>query len=646
MRLVGEQLSVDGYVRVSRVGGRRGERFISPAVQRELIESWAATRGARVLEVFEELDESGGALIVRCWRRRCGEWRAGSRRGSWCRRSIASVGRCSRGWRRSSGSGRPAGRSSRSRTAWTRARIRVGWCCGSCCRWGVGERAHRASWEQARARAIARGVYLGGRDAPGRLPAHAIGPPATRPDERPGHRGGVPAPRGGETVPRWPRWLEAQGVRTAHGNPGWPVLTTLAKLLAIGSISARSARARTSTSTPTRPLVDAATWQAAQHPERVDRSCTSRSPALLARLVRCAGCSMTMSRLWHRAQGPAAEVSTAASATAPPGRARTGSHRRRCTSTPTSRSASSTSCAADDAPPRPSRPSGGRRWPGADAGVVRATATAIASSTHSARTPSSPALAARTERVRSGPADARGSPRRALRSTRCRPRPSLSASGSTWTTTGAAGRHRPGHRLRVRLAPGQLHVEDRVTVCRAGTAPPSRARGATTAARRAHSSPGAGTVCRRLKPWTTEAHRARASRLPSRPARVADTPLEFAAAGRRRLYDQVVRHAGVCVLGAPLRLADHLLTSRSRESWTEPRIRAAPEPLPAPQAALPYPRSVRGRRPRDPPQRHRAPRRRETLERGAREWADADATDGPPRHPLMKLVRHAAIVLR
>src|SRR4029079_16646979 len=53
-------LSVDGYVRVSRVGSRRGERFISPAVQRELIENWAVIHGARVLEVFRELDESGG----------------------------------------------------------------------------------------------------------------------------------------------------------------------------------------------------------------------------------------------------------------------------------------------------------------------------------------------------------------------------------------------------------------------------------------------------------------------------------------------------------------------------------------------------------------------------------------------------------
>jgi DNA invertase Pin-like site-specific DNA recombinase len=50
---------VDGYVRVSHVGGRAGERFISPSVQREQIQAWATMRGATVGEVFEELDESG-----------------------------------------------------------------------------------------------------------------------------------------------------------------------------------------------------------------------------------------------------------------------------------------------------------------------------------------------------------------------------------------------------------------------------------------------------------------------------------------------------------------------------------------------------------------------------------------------------------
>jgi DNA invertase Pin-like site-specific DNA recombinase len=50
---------VDGYVRVSQVRGRRGERFLSPVVQREQIEAWATARGAQVGHVFEELDVSG-----------------------------------------------------------------------------------------------------------------------------------------------------------------------------------------------------------------------------------------------------------------------------------------------------------------------------------------------------------------------------------------------------------------------------------------------------------------------------------------------------------------------------------------------------------------------------------------------------------
>src|SRR4051794_4639665 len=53
-------LRVDGYVRVSMVGKRKGERFISPKVQREEIEAWAQRRGAQVLGVVGELDESGG----------------------------------------------------------------------------------------------------------------------------------------------------------------------------------------------------------------------------------------------------------------------------------------------------------------------------------------------------------------------------------------------------------------------------------------------------------------------------------------------------------------------------------------------------------------------------------------------------------
>ena len=53
---------LDGYVRVSRVGGRSGERFISPDVQEEQIRAYARARGHAIETVFCELDRSGTTL--------------------------------------------------------------------------------------------------------------------------------------------------------------------------------------------------------------------------------------------------------------------------------------------------------------------------------------------------------------------------------------------------------------------------------------------------------------------------------------------------------------------------------------------------------------------------------------------------------
>jgi DNA invertase Pin-like site-specific DNA recombinase len=55
-------LQLDGYIRVSRVGGRDGEAFISPAEQRRQIEAWATYRNARIVRWYEELDQPGSTL--------------------------------------------------------------------------------------------------------------------------------------------------------------------------------------------------------------------------------------------------------------------------------------------------------------------------------------------------------------------------------------------------------------------------------------------------------------------------------------------------------------------------------------------------------------------------------------------------------
>lgn len=50
---------MDGYIRVSRVGGREGDSFISPDVQRVQIERWAQLRDVRIIAWHTDLDESG-----------------------------------------------------------------------------------------------------------------------------------------------------------------------------------------------------------------------------------------------------------------------------------------------------------------------------------------------------------------------------------------------------------------------------------------------------------------------------------------------------------------------------------------------------------------------------------------------------------
>jgi DNA invertase Pin-like site-specific DNA recombinase len=55
-------VAYDGYIRVSRVGGREGDSFQSPAEQRRQIEGWAKLRKVKIAQWHEDLDQSGGRL--------------------------------------------------------------------------------------------------------------------------------------------------------------------------------------------------------------------------------------------------------------------------------------------------------------------------------------------------------------------------------------------------------------------------------------------------------------------------------------------------------------------------------------------------------------------------------------------------------
>jgi DNA invertase Pin-like site-specific DNA recombinase len=53
---------LDAYIRVSSVKGREGDSFISTEVQEERIRAWAVAHGHEIVEAFHELDVSGGTM--------------------------------------------------------------------------------------------------------------------------------------------------------------------------------------------------------------------------------------------------------------------------------------------------------------------------------------------------------------------------------------------------------------------------------------------------------------------------------------------------------------------------------------------------------------------------------------------------------
>ncbi len=81
-----------GIVRVSRVGGREGERFISPDDQRKRIEDACARDGMRLVAIHEEMDVSGGnALADRIGLNKAVAGNRGRQGGRRCRRLLRSA---------------------------------------------------------------------------------------------------------------------------------------------------------------------------------------------------------------------------------------------------------------------------------------------------------------------------------------------------------------------------------------------------------------------------------------------------------------------------------------------------------------------------------------------------------------------------
>lgn len=280
---------LDGYIRVSQVRGRKGERFISPSVQREQIEAWTSSHNAVLGEVFEELDQSGGRadrpLLIDAIER----VEAGESDGL----VVAKLDRFGRSLidgLRALARIEAAGGTFVSvqdgidiSTPTGRLVSRILFAIGE---WEL-ERM-RSNWDSARGRAVERGVYICRRAPPGYLRGEdgrlRIDPRIARIIREVFERR-----LRGQSLDEIADFLNASELEREAGGlfraPG--VHKLIANCCYRGE--ARSGTHRNPRAHE--PIVDAAAWQEAQGKPRAPRVAVE---ALLVGMIRCAGCGRTM----------------------------------------------------------------------------------------------------------------------------------------------------------------------------------------------------------------------------------------------------------------------------------------------------------------------------------------------------------------
>jgi len=290
----------DGYIRVSRVGGRSGDAFISPGEQKERVKAWAKAQGHRIDKWHEDLDQPGSKSD------RPGLTAAMARIESGETGGIV-VARLDR-----------FGRSVQD-TADLLKRIRAA--DGVLCTVAEGIDTSgymgkflaqlftvlaeleldrlRESWNVARRSAVARGIHIAARVPTGYLrnedrilePDPRVGPIVREIFRR----------RAAEvSLSQLARFLEEEGVETPGGSKYWTIQTVSAILG--NRVYLGEARHGDDIVNPDahEPIVTLAEWQAANKARGVKPKRSGRATGLLSGILRCAGCSYALNATMNK----------------------------------------------------------------------------------------------------------------------------------------------------------------------------------------------------------------------------------------------------------------------------------------------------------------------------------------------------------
>lgn len=293
-------LRLEGYVRVSRVGGRAGEGYISPSEQRRQIESYASDLGGEIVEWSTDEDYTGGNTQRPGFEAMLERLELGAADGV----VVMAVDRFAR--------------STADGTRVVREIVDRGQVFASCHermdpRTPEGHymlvaflnnaelflNKSKAAWKVSKARAITRGAHIGPTPIGySRIPKHeersgvlvpdrVFGPVLSDLFDR------AAAGRDGDTA--LARWMVGTVERPKGGRPWQPseIRRWLSNRVYLGEVrygELVNAEAH-------EPLTDEVTWRRCQREPRERRVPHSRF--LLTGLVRCAGCRYAMGGLTH-----------------------------------------------------------------------------------------------------------------------------------------------------------------------------------------------------------------------------------------------------------------------------------------------------------------------------------------------------------
>ncbi len=281
----------DGYIRVSRVGGREGPSFISPDVQREQIERWAALREVEIAEWHVDLDQSGAKIDRPAFSAALERVEARLTGGI----VVAKIDRFARSL---SGALEAIHRLDEAGAEF--ASVQDGIDPST----PAGKMLHRLllvlaefeldrvreNWRIARDRAVARGVHISAivpagyeRGADGRLEPDRFAPAVRRAFE---------LRAGGATWTAIAHHLNESGVPNRRGGAQWTA-TTIQHMMGSRTYLGEARHGEFVNEQAHEPLVDRFTFEAAQSTKSLPAVRSAR-PALLAGLLRCAGCSYLM----------------------------------------------------------------------------------------------------------------------------------------------------------------------------------------------------------------------------------------------------------------------------------------------------------------------------------------------------------------